>query len=214
MPKAAALASLGVLRDTVPVKKFLVLAGLAVAAWLYLHEPAAAWRGMPAARDPVQTADGLPAPFHQGEYTIAPLARYRVTAVVLSRDRYRNDRGADLSPVDLALGWGPMSVASVINELKISQSGRWYEFRYPGEPPLEQRQIEIHSANTHCLPADDAVRDQLLAVKRHELVSMEGYLVEVTAPDGYRWHSSLSREDTGGGACEVLWITSLSHRGL
>ena len=193
------------------MKKFVVLAVLALGLWFYFHEPAATWRGMPAAKDPVQLATGLPKPFIQDGYTITPLARYTVTAVVLSRERYRNDHDAGLAPVDLALGWGPMSVASVINDLKISQSGRWYEFRYSGEPPLEQREIELHSANTHCLPADE-VRSALLAVKRHELVTLEGYLVEVTGTDGYRWRSSLTREDTGGHSCEVMWITRVDHR--
>ena len=196
------------------MKKFIALAVLVAAGWFYFHEPAAHWKGMPAAHDPVQTNDKLPPPFQHGAYTITPLARYSISAVVLSRDRYRNDRGADLAPVDLALGWGPMSVASVINELKISQSGRFYEFSYSGDPPLEQRSIEIHSANTHCLPADDVVRRRLLNVKRHELVTMEGLLVEVTGTDGYKWTSSLTREDTRGGACEVFWITSVSSKTL
>ena len=195
------------------MKKLVALALLVAAGWFYWHEPAAAWRGMPAAKDPVQLANGLPKPFMQAGYTITPLARYAVTAVVLSRDRYRNDREAALAPVDLALGWGPMSVASVINGLSISQSGRWYEYHWPGEPPLDPGLIATHSANTHCLPADAEVRRKLLEVKRHELVTMEGYLVEVNAADGYRWRSSLTRDDTGGGACEVFWITSLeSHR--
>ena len=156
-----------------------------------------------------QTSADLPPAFAHDDYRILPLARYRLTAVVLSRERYRNDPAAPLAPVDLALGWGPMSVAGVINALKISQSARWYEYSYPGEPPLEPRLIATHSANTHCLPATPDVRRRLLDVKRHDLVSMEGYLVEVTGPDGYRWRSSLSREDTGGGACEVMWITDL-----
>ncbi|HNC22911.1 MAG TPA: hypothetical protein PLU52_01800 [Opitutaceae bacterium] len=196
------------------MKRYVALAVLVVGGWLYFRTPAAAWRGMPAAREPVQSERDLPRPFLHGDYTITPLARYHVTAVVLSRDRYRNDRGAELSPVDLALGWGPMSVASVLNELKISQSGRWYEFSCRGEPPLEQRDIERHSANTHCLPADDAVRGKLLEVKRHQVVTMDGYLVEVTAADGYHWRSSLTRDDTGGGACEVMWITSLESRNI
>ena len=209
-----ALASILVLARNVPVKNFLVFGIIVAAIWLYFHEPAASWRGMPAAKDPVQTSSLLPAPFVSGNYTITPLARYSVTAVVLSRERYRNDREADLSPVDLALGWGPMSVASVINELKVSQGGRWYEYRY-NEPPLEQRQIELHSANTHCLPADDNVRRELLSVKRHELVTLEGYLIEANSSDGtYHWKSSLTREDTGGHACEVMWITHIEHRKL
>ncbi len=196
------------------VKKLLALALLVAAGWLYWHQPAATWRGMPAAQDPVQLASGLPKPFQVEGYTITPLARYAVTAVVLSRDRYRNDRGAALAPVDLALGWGPMSVASVINGLSFSQSGRWYEYRWSGEPPLDPGLIATHSANTHCLPADAEVRRRLLEVKNHELVTMEGYLVEVNGSDGYRWRSSLTRDDTGAGACEVFWITSLDSRPL
>ena len=186
---------------------------LAVAGWFYFHEPAAAWRGMPATKDPEQLTTDLPGPFTHGGYTITPLARYTVTAVVLSRERYHNDHEADLSPLDLALGWGPMSIAGVINDLKISQSGRWYEYSYPGEPPLDPGLIASHSANTHCLPADE-VRSDLLAVKRHELVTLEGYLVEVSGDGGYHWRSSLSREDTGAHACEVMWITRVNHRKL
>lgn len=196
------------------MKKFLFFTLLAVAGWLYFHEPAAAWRGMPAAKDPIQAASDLPPPFLHAGYTFTPLARYTVTAVVLSRERYRNDREADLAPVDLALGWGPMSIAGVINDLKISQSGRWYEYSYPGEPPLDPGQIATHSANTHCLPADDDVRRELLAVKRHELVTLEGYLVEVAGDGGYHWKSSLTREDTGAHACEVMWVTRVEHRRL
>jgi len=190
---------------------FFALLGLA--GWFYFHEPAAAWRGMPAIKDPLQLATDLPQPFSHAGYTITPLARYAITAVVLSRERYHNDREADLAPVDLALGWGPMSIAGVINDLKFSQSGRWYEYRYSGEPPLDPGLMATHSANTHCLPAEE-VRSALLAVKRHELVTLEGYLVEVTANDGYHWRSSLSREDTGAHSCEVMWITRVSRKQL
>lgn len=196
------------------MKKLLLVIICAAAAWFYFHEPPAAWKGIPAAHDPAQSTGNLPAPFFEGKYTITPLARYKVTAVTLSRERYRFDPAAKLSPVDLALGWGPMSVASVINELSISQSGRWYEYTYRNEPPLEPSAIATHSANTHCLPATDEVRTELLAVKRHELVTLEGYLVEVTGADGYHWRSSLTREDTGGGSCEVFWITGLSDKQL
>jgi hypothetical protein len=208
------LASTPILPKTVRVKKFIALVVLVVAGWFYFHQTPATWRGMPAAKDPVQLATKLPAAFVQQGYTIQPLAQYQVTAVVLSRERYRNDRNAELCPVDLALGWGPMSIAKVINDLSISQSGRWYEYRYPGEPPLEPADIASHSANTHCLPANDGIRSKLLAVKRHEVVSLEGYLVEATADDGWRWRSSLTRTDTGGGACEVLWVTGVSSRKL
>jgi hypothetical protein len=196
------------------VKKLAVLALLAIAGWLYLHEPAAAWRGMPAAREPLQLATALPAPFGHEGLTITPLARYTLTAVVLSRERYRYDPAAELAPVDLALGWGPMSVAAVINELSVTQSARWYEYHWANEPPLDPAQISTHSANTHCLPSSPDIRRRLLAVKRHDLVTLTGFLVEIAGPNGYHWRSSLSREDTGGNSCEVMWITEVSSRPL
>ena len=192
------------------MKKWLILALLIATAVWWLHEPAATWRGLPAAKDPQQDTLALPAAFRHGDYTITPLARYGLTAVVLGRKRYRYDAGAKLAPVDLALGWGPMSAAGTLNELRISQSGRWYEYRWgPDGPPLEVEMITRHSANTHCLPSTPEIREKLLRVRRHQLVALSGYLVEIAGPENYRWRSSLSREDVAGGSCEVLWITSL-----
>ena len=37
------------------------------------------------------------------------LAKYKIKARVLSTNRYWLDLGASISPIDLALGWGPMS---------------------------------------------------------------------------------------------------------
>jgi len=197
------------------VKKLVVFALLGLICWYaFFYEPAAKWKGIPAANEPQQTTKGLPTPFLNGKYTVTPLARYTVTAVVLSRDRYRFDEGADIAPVDLALGWGSMSIAQVINELKISQSGRWYEYTYRNEPPLDPQVIATHSANTHCLPANATVRRQLLAVKRHDLVSLDGFLVEISTAEGFHRRSSLTRDDTGGGACEVMWVTGVKRKKL
>jgi hypothetical protein len=196
------------------MKKAAALVLFAAAIWFVFHEPSARWRGMPAPRDPLQASSDLPPAFQDGSYLIKPLATYLITAVVLSRARYRFDAAADLAPVDLALGWGPMSIASALNELSISQSGRWYEYSWRNDPPLEPGAIATHSANTHCLPADDDVRRQLLAVRRHDLVTLEGYLVEITGPNGYHWRSSLTRDDTGDGSCEVMWITRVSDHKL
>ena len=176
-----------------------------------LHPPAARWRATPAPADPVQAVADLPRPFPFKDFTITPLARYTIQAVVLSRARYWLDRQAPIMPIDLALGWGPMSEAGTINALSISQNGRWYEYWWRDEPPLDPGVIATHSANTHCIPAPK-VRDKLLAVARHDLVTLEGYLVEVATADGWKITSSTARDDTGGGACEVVWVTDVKRR--
>lgn len=40
------------------------------------------------------------------DYTITAIAKFRIKAKVLSKENYFIDRESDLSPVDLALGWG------------------------------------------------------------------------------------------------------------
>jgi hypothetical protein len=46
-------------------------------------------------------------------------------------------------------------------------------------------------------------------VRQGELVHIEGFLVDASRPDGWRWRTSLSREDTGNGACELVFVETL-----
>lgn len=162
----------------------------------------------PVAEIPVQSNDGGPALQREG-YVIEPVASYEVRARVLSIERYRIGREADLSPLDFALGWGPMSDATVIDRLSISQSGRWYHFRWEGSPPIEPSLMAKSSANTHLVPADDLVKKRLLNVSKGAVVRLSGYLINVRHSDGWTWRSSLSRDDTGGGSCELMWVTDV-----
>lgn len=157
---------------------------------------------------PQQTSTDARA-FLAAGYQITPVASYELRALVLSTERYRAGREADLSPVDFALGWGPMSDPNVFGQLEISQGNRWYQYRWSGAPPIEASQIVRHSANTHLIPADDNVRRQLLDVQRGQVVTLKGNLVNVDHPDGWRWRTSTSREDSGGGSCELMWVTEV-----
>ncbi len=62
----------------------------------------------------------------------------------------------------------------------------------------------------HLIPARGAVKATLLKARSGDLVRLEGYLVRCEGPDGFRWQSSLTREDTGDGSCEVVWVESAS----
>jgi hypothetical protein len=55
------------------------------------------------------------------------------------------------------------------------------------------------------------VRRELDRVRRHDLIELSGYLVEVRHGDGWTWRSSLSRDDAGAGACEVVWVESVNR---
>ncbi len=137
------------------------------------------------------------------------LASYKIKARILSRERYWIDRGAKYSPIDFALGWGPMSDSSNIEKLKISQNDRFYFFSYKSEDYPDPTKITLNSANTHIIPSNPDVKDQVLKLRVGQVVTLTGYLVRVNHPDGSDWKSSLTRSDTGNGACEILWVTKV-----
>lgn len=143
---------------------------------------------------------------------LRPLAGFSVDARVLGREDYRLGREATFSPVDLALGWGRMADDAVLARLDIRQGGRWYRYTWQGQSPIPVDEIVRSSANMHMIPADAAVAAALGRIERGQRVRIDGWLVEVNARDGWRWRSSLTREDSGGGACELVYVCSVSPR--
>ena len=158
--------------------------------------------------DPVQSEPGSAPPLDKTGYQLRPLARYEIKARVLSSERYRWDAGADLVPVDLAVGWGAMSDTAVLDKLDIWQSGRWYQWRAQGFP-IPPEEITRLSANMHLIPADKSVAKQISRARNGQVVTMKGYLVEARRADGFVWTSSLSRVDSGAGACELMWVSEI-----
>ena len=71
------------------------------------------------------------------------------------------------------------------------------------------QEIAAHSANMHLIPSDKEVNGVLRDVRRGDLISSIGYLVSVSGENGRKWDTSLSRTDTGNGACEVVWVKRL-----
>jgi hypothetical protein len=185
---------------------------LVAASYWWPHGQIGRESGALASGAPLQTAvDGAAPALLKAGYQIQALAHFELEARVLGVEHYRYDRGADLSPVDLALGWGRMSDSAVLDRITISQGGRAYFWRTL-QYPIPRQEIETSSANMHLVPANDEMARQLSAVRRGHMVRLSGYLIEARGADGWRWRSSLTRTDTGNGACELIWVERLSLR--
>jgi len=161
--------------------------------------------GVLAPNEPLQTKIDSPKTFISKGDTFTPLANFEIQAKVLSKENYSRDRGATHSPVDLALGWGRMSDESVVSQLDISQSGRWYRWNAK-KFPIPRREIEISSANMHMIPSNELIESALKEVREGDIISLRGKLVRINSNDGGHWTSSTSRKDTGAGACEVIYV--------
>lgn len=193
------------------MKRLLVLLlVLALIGW-WLSPPAGRSRapGVLAPEAPVQVDLHDAAVLEHEGFRLTPLAKFSINARVLSREDYRFDAESALSPMDLALGWGRMSDTAVLERLDIRQSVRFYSYRWADMPPLPPAEIVESSANMHMVPANSAVARQLEKVRKGDVVQLEGFLIEARRNDGWYWRSSLTRKDSGAGACELLYVTSV-----
>jgi hypothetical protein len=142
-------------------------------------------------------------------WQITPKAEYQIAARVLHTENYRSGWQSALSPVDLALGWGKLSNPFVDKWIDWDQNMRWYFFHWSAGSPYTNDYIVTHSANVHIVPADDNLKRAALEVHRNDIVLLEGTLINIDggkSDHSYWWHSSLSREDTGDGSCELLLL--------
>jgi hypothetical protein len=197
------------------------MAGMRIAPWLVAALVLfAIWRafsqrdidrdpGILAAGEPEQRLLDRAATIERDGFRLRPRAEFSATVRVLRREQYSIDRIASLVPTDFAVGWGAMSDSAVLAKIEFSQSNRFYFWRTESWP-VERSVIETHSANWHVIPETEAVGRSLDRLRAGSLVALEGRLVDIEADDG-GMKTSLRRDDTGAGACEILLVSRASE---
>ncbi len=141
-----------------------------------------------------------------------PFARYKVSAVILSKKRYVSDWSSIISPLDFALGWGGVAEPENLEHIKVRQTMRWYRYKFDNNCALTQQYISEHSSNHHIIPANNNIRKAVFSAKKNDAIVLEGYLVNVSGKykgGNVTWISSKTRTDTGDGSCEIMYVTSV-----
>jgi len=182
---------------------------IAIAWWFWPEKVIRHPKGVLVAEAPYQGAATRTETWKVDDYSLTSMAQIKLKARVLSKAYYRFGREVALSQYDLALGWGPMSNQAVVDHYTISQSNRWYYWRYR-HSPLSEPQIVQNSGNFHIVTFDPKILDTLDDIRTGHVVTLHGQLVHIKASDGWRWRSSTSRTDTGKGSCELVWVEKLS----
>lgn len=149
-----------------------------------------------------------------------PLKRLRIRARLLSRSNVKLGSWADISPVDLGLGWGRMSDSSIIEQLNLGQYNapiggtRFLTFSIRQDAPLrgwsraERDALFAQLTHVHAIPANDSVDKALRGLRPGQVLTLDGQLVRISKPSGrVLLNSSLVLGDHN---CEVMWVESVS----
>lgn len=166
-------------------------------------------------QDPVQrdgqgesfSVDGL-----AGTCKLQPRASIVMRGRVLHTRHYDFDWRSVCSPLDIALGWGPVADPGVDEWINWRQSRRWYFYTIQPGAPISVQDVARHSSNVHIIPANNNLSRALLKLEVGDLVLLEGELVDAEVDlfgMSFSTRTSLTRSDSGGGACEILYVRRL-----
>ncbi len=137
-------------------------------------------------------------------------AEFSLKALLLSKERYRfYDSMTSLMPYDFALGWGRMSDQAILDRYRISQGARFYMWSYSNPAPMPEGEVITSSANMHLIPKTDDVFSLMKSARAGDLINLKGYLVDVMKDQKSVIQTSLTRSDSGAGACEVVLVEEL-----
>ena len=147
-----------------------------------------------------------------GVFTVTPVAKYKLFGMVVSKKSYSGDWNDKISSVDLAIVWGKLAEPEHGKYITYSQSNRWYFYKYKAESPFDNSYVITHSANNHIIPANKNIHRAIKAIKKKDRVILEGFLVNIKGTYKGRtlmWNTSLSRNDTGNGSCELFYVSKV-----
>ncbi|MDD2230116.1 MAG: hypothetical protein PHY48_11955 [Candidatus Cloacimonetes bacterium] len=145
------------------------------------------------------------------KFTLTAKAAYHTAGLVVSTKHYIRGFMSKLSPYDYALIWG--KAPEYLPYLKFDQMVRFCLFTTKHPDKIDLEYFSSHMSNNHLIPATPNLRKAMGLAKKKDIVEIDGFLVYVIGQDkknnSSSWNSSLTREDKGNGACEIIYVTRL-----
>lgn len=151
------------------------------------------------------------------QWQIEPLYEYSVKGLVVSAKRYDFMAMLDSShfyPLDLCLVWGDNLQNEAYRKARFWQDHRWCLWQTTCKVSLNGKQV----SNNHLVPVSDEIYKKMQKAKKGDQVLVEGYLISAEGkaleeaskytPEQMKYESSTSRDDSGGGACEFIYVTN------
>lgn len=147
-------------------------------------------------------------------YTITPLYSYELQGLVVSHhdsrawwDIYHRAWQDYLNTKDLLLIWGDNIDSEVYQYMKFSNTSffGYARFKSNANPELWSKFKNECFSNNHLLPGSEMVKKRIEETQPGDQIYIKGYLAGYEGP-GVKRSSSITRNDTGGGACETIFV--------
>ncbi len=167
-------------------------------------------------QEPLSAETGKPA-CCKGPYCweFTPLFNYDISAVAFGVSHKFASKFDDVLAADVGLLWGENSAKELYKDVQLRVMMDHYDARWRLGVPFNLNE----AANTHIATCDAGAFKAVKAIKAGDQVRLRGWLVnaKISEKPGEQdparimtWNGSVTREDQGEGACELLYVPSAS----
>lgn len=145
---------------------------------------------------------------------ISFVASYKIYGRVVDvQNYYGNSTINKLSPKDVGISWGALALEQNNKKIKWNSAGnRFLSWRSSDGEFISkmggENKIGEYFSNNHLIPSDDNIEKTMSAIEQGDYIMIEGYLVNVFGKN-FTWNTSTTRTDSGDGACEIIYVTSI-----
>ncbi|MCX7543836.1 hypothetical protein [Marinicella gelatinilytica] len=150
-------------------------------------------------------------------YTVQPRFNYELYGVVVSKRVHQADYKGSLhglsedylNVADLCVVWGENTNPKILKHFTFSNGQFTCQYQTRSETAWQAFNPNQLS-NNHVLSVNKSVRKTLAEANIGDQIVLRGYLADYTNPKGYLRKTSITRTDTGNGACETIWVEQAS----
>jgi len=170
-------------------------------------------------QEPLQRPTDFPAfatQYQEENFTIKPQYDYELFGLVVSYRLHDATGGImlhalnkdHLNIADYCVVWGDSADPKLLREFDFSN--RQFTCQFSTKSRAAWAQFNPNQlSNNHLLAVDERVRDAIKDIRIGDQIHLKGRLSSYINPVGYERGTSITRTDTGNGACETSWVEQL-----
>jgi len=193
------------------------LISLMIAAMFRDRLPVPSWYRLSELGEPVQRAtekEAFTVRVDKEQYRVQPRFNYDLQGVVVSyhdadafSDIWHHNLWKDFLNVrDICVVWGDNVASGVYRDVEFSNDSWTCWVRWPDQATGARFRLNQIS-NNHLLVDRPEVRKAVMSARPGDRIHLKGYLADYrNLRDGFWRRTSTTREDTGNGACEVVYV--------
>lgn len=144
-------------------------------------------------------------------YKVEPQYKYELTGLVVSYNQHDGEFGSHkrwqdhINVADLCVVWGNNAQKLDLNQFEF-WSGEFTCF-YQAKDYLQYKLFKNNElSNNHLITDNEVINDAIRDVKIGDQIKISGWLSSYSNHLGGSRGTSITREDTGNGACETIYV--------